>query len=378
VTLDRIIVIVAWAVPVGCSTTDGEGSETHIWKCTSDVECVDADTEARCVKGECVVRRREEEAGTDATSNGHDAMSFDAAFSAGDAQSCEGLAGCGPNCDEDCSVSLPVTGGTFWRSYDGVTFTDKLYPATISDFSLDKYEVTVGRFREFVAAFSQDMIPAGAGKNPNNATDPGWDIAWNADLPVDAGALETAVSGGTWTASPGPNENRPINGVNWYEAFAFCIWDGGRLPTEAEWNYAAAGGSEQRVYPWGSTAPAADANLAVWGCYYNGTGTCTVPDVSNIAPVGSASAGNGKYGQADLIGNVQEWTLDWYADYSNPCSDCAATAIGTQRVMRGGSFFMTLDASWLTSSYRSDNLFASNPPADRMFMFGFRCARSAP
>jgi len=57
------------------------------------------------------------------------------------------------------------------------------------------------------------------------------------------------------------------------QSHAFCIWDGGFLAGEAEWNYAAAGGSEQRSYPWGSTVPGANAKLAVYGCYYNGSGT---------------------------------------------------------------------------------------------------------
>jgi sulfatase modifying factor 1 len=57
-----------------------------------------------------------------------------------------------------------------------VTFTDRSYPVTVSDFRLDAYEITVGRFRKFVAAYSQNMLPTGAGKNPNNASDPGWDL----------------------------------------------------------------------------------------------------------------------------------------------------------------------------------------------------------
>jgi len=112
-----------------------------------------------------------------------------------------------------------------------------------------------------------------------------------------------------------------MNCIDWYVSLAFCIWDGGRLPTEAEWNYAAAAGSEQRQYPWGATVPTADASLAVYNCYFNSTGICS--GVSQIAPVGSVTAGNGKWGQSDLAGNVYEWTLDSFASpYTQiPCSN---------------------------------------------------------
>ena len=96
----------------------------------------------------------------------------------------------------------------------------------------------------------------------------------------------------TWTDAPGDNEQLPMNCVGFYEAFAFCLWDGGRLPTEAEWESVAAGGEENRLYPWGSTAPGADAMHAVHGCYYDGVDTCD--GLVDIAPVGSAPMGNGR------------------------------------------------------------------------------------
>jgi formylglycine-generating enzyme len=286
--------------------------------------------------------------------------------------SCAGLAAmCGPNGNADCCASSTVFGGIYNRG------NDANYPATISDFRLDAYEITVGRFRKFVAAYSQSMIPSGAGKNLNNANDTGWDASWNAILPADATALTSAGPIGvqcnttyqTWTPSAAGNESRPMNCLTWYEAEAFCIWDGGRLPTEAEWNYAAAGGSEQRQYPWGSLIPSADANLAAYACYYNSTGACS--GTTNIAIVGSIPAGNGRWGQADLAGNIFEWVQDWYANPYPPgaCNDCANLTSATYRVFRGGSFLNA--ASSLLSSFRDPVA-----PSSRNSNVGARCART--
>jgi formylglycine-generating enzyme required for sulfatase activity len=279
-----------------------------------------------------------------------------------------------------------IPGGTYFRSYDAGSnnsgYTSQAYPATVSTFVLDTYEITVGRFRKFVAAYAQNMIAAGAGKNPNNPSDPGWDSAWNGSLPANAAALETAVACSatyqTWTPSAGANENQPMNCIDWYEANAFCIWDGGRLPTEAEWNYAAAGGSEQRAYPWGAAAP--DCTYANF-LRSDGNGGSTPADycVQPGAPnnVGSESPkGNGKWGQADLGGNVWEWTLDWYADpYPQvSCVDCAYTNGTLTRVVRGGGF--STFAWTLLSSVRSNGA-----PADiggGNYNLGSRCARNAP
>ena len=135
-------------------------------------------------------------------------------------------------------------------------------------------------------------------------------------------ATLTAAPLNTWTDTPGNNEALPMVYVTWFEAFAFCAWDGGRLATEAEWNYAAAGGDEQRLYPWG--AAEADATRAVYGCIRS---SCPA---SIILPVGSKPAGNGKWGHSDLAGSVAEWNFDWYPTtlYKNPCVDCAETKVG--------------------------------------------------
>ena len=92
-----------------------------------------------------------------------------------------------------------------------------------------------------------------------------------------------------------------MNCVNWWEAYAFCIWDGGFLPSDAESEYAAAGGDQQRPYPWGTAAPGSANQYAIYGCNYPNAGACS--GVANIAPVGTAAAGAGRWSQLDLVGD---------------------------------------------------------------------------
>jgi sulfatase modifying factor 1 len=302
-----------------------------------------------------------------------------------------GLSDCGVNGNDVCARSLLVTGGTYYR---GDTTN---YPATISDFRLDKYEVTVGRFRKFVDAWVGGWRPsAGAGKHAHlnggqglsrapSGFEAGWVSAWSnyvgapSDTPAEpSGAGATSLTAWnaslscnsawqTWTPSAGPNESKPANCLTWYDLQAFCIWDGGFLPTETEWEYAAVGGGEERLYPWGNTPPAADTALAIYGCYFNASGTCT--GSVNIARVGTVGSGASKSGQLDLAGNAWEWTADWYQPYTVPCVDCASTASGSRRSLRGGSF--QYDAATLLPASR-----VSESPAYRInYVIGGRCAR---
>ena len=298
--------------------------------------------------------------------------------------SCASLAAtCGIAGNDDCCRSLAVPGGSFYRSYDPGSdglLGNMSYPAQVSDFRLDKYEVTVERFRAFVKAglgtqSSPPSIGAGARARIQGS---GWTTAWTAQLPPTTTALVAAVNCDsmlqTWTDVPEQNEHRPMNCISWYEAMAFCIWDQGFLPTETEWNYAAAGGSLQRAYPWSSPASSLllDPSHASYNdggnCVGDGLPSCTLDD---LLPVGSRPDGDGLWKQSDLAGNVYEWTLDWFAlPYKNPCNDCANLTPAGGRSIRGGGF---VDIARDQRTGFRDNL----PPSERSTNLGVRCARLA-
>jgi formylglycine-generating enzyme len=163
-----------------------------------------------------------------------------------------------------------------------------------------------------------------------------------------------------WTASAANSEERPITCVTWFAATAFCIWDGGFLLSESEWNYAASGGDSQRVYPW--SVPANSTELECKKANYQGCSASTLR-------VGQLDKGDGKWGQADLAGNAYEWTADWKNDYSNPCKNCAALTTGDERVVRGGSIDNDAAADLRTSGRNQLK------PDQRYYNIGFRCAR---
>ena len=238
--------------------------------CTSDSDCTGAKT------GKCVPVGGGQKACVNAKS---------CTGGAGADKTCGGVAG-NEKADgtSDCCQSLAVPGGTFDR------FNDKNYPAKISPFLLDTYEVTGGRFRTWVEATNGNLrgnAPAsGAGAHPKVAKS-GWRPEWNAILPTSRGEVDALLGpekcqeGGniddygtlTWWTSTlegkikqanagnatvlaantkSALDAKPVNCIPWHVLMAFCIWDGGRLPTDAEFSFAAQGGSEQRAFPWGA------------------------------------------------------------------------------------------------------------------------------
>jgi formylglycine-generating enzyme len=271
-----------------------------------------------------------------------------------------------------------VPGGTVLRANDAGAdglYPDTSLPASVSTFRLDTYEVTVGRFRQFIAsgtATQEDPPAPNAGahaKIPNS----GWDAAWNLELAVDAASLRAAlacdVDYQTWTDVPAGNEQRPINCVTWYEAMAFCAWDQGHVPTEAEWHYAASGGAEQRAFPW-STPPGSTAIDCAQANHGGSSWPSTACASAGPVEVGTGS-GSGRWGQVDLAGNVLEWVMDAPTNgsqYPPVCVDCANLSPSTWRVYRGGSF-LNVPAMLRVPARQFDD------PRTRDAAIGFRCAR---
>ncbi len=197
-----------------------------------------------------------------------------------------------------------------------------------------------------------------------------------ADNNACTAAAATDYDGGGWGTNKSVKglSEHPQNGLSHPQAMAFCAWlaDGGRLPTEAEWEYAAKG-PQPRPYPWGQTpAPNCDIELlsfsptqspADFGCGDGGTG-----------PVAAMPTGTSWCGAHHMAGNVWEWVLDWYhGDYTGAPSDGSAWVVPEteSRVRRGGSF---AENAYEALTYNR----AAAVPADRSAHVGARCARELP
>jgi formylglycine-generating enzyme len=269
-----------------------------------------------------------------------------------------------------CRAADLVAGGAFHMGSERGAANERPERAVnVGEFALDRFEVSVGRFGQFLDAYAGVGPSEGAGAHPRVQSS-GWRAEFDGALPPSRQQLELAFEdcGGTWHSEAPSREALPLNCVSWYEAFAFCIWDGGRLPTEAEWEYAAAGGAEERRYPWGEAEPAPDQ--AIFGCLFEPGRACEQAD---LPPGGNAPLGVGRFAQQDLAGSLWEWTLDQYAPYeAGECSDCAVVDGGEGRVFRGGGF-RSEDPRELDAAHRLGFVAEQRDPTR-----GFRCARANP
>ena len=331
------------------------------------------------------------------------------------APTCKSLAEvCGPTHDDSCCAVAEVPGGDFQPSIDaaganqeGTSIASNIdktpFHTVVGTFYLERYELSVGRFKKFLNNYDswlRNNVRNGAARNPNLPertsvkcgavdvpTTGAWQLEWIRYLPPSSAEFvrridkecgvpndpeSKAASPGAYRADPdASNDDRAMTCLNWFEAFAVCMYDGGRLPTEAEWNYAAAGGSQQRPFPWALGPDYPDARSFRPG--YAAVNT----NAQITEPVGSFPTGIGVFGHYDMAGNAWEWVIDAPAaldDYpeqpSNPVNLCGyRESIGaTQRVLRGGSY--EFGASSARTSAR-----IIVPDNFRYRDIGVRCAR---
>ena len=216
-------------------------------------------------------------------------------------------------------------------------------------YQISKYEITNAQYKTF--------MDAGGYSNSAYWTTEGW--TWRTSNNITEPYY---WSSGQYNSGPS-FPNHPVVGVSWYEAYAFCQWAGGHLPTEAQWEKAARGTSDTNYWPWGTTWDASKCNSS-----YN-----TAPDTfAYSSPVGLFSSGQSPYGVYDMAGNVYEWCNDWYGStyYNDPGanSNPIGPTTGSNRVLRSGTFTQTV------RYYRTVERWY-NPPEHLSYGDGFRIAK---
>jgi len=250
----------------------------------------------------------------------------------------------------DGMVMVYVPGGEFeMGTEDGDSDEQPVHSVTLDGFWMDHTEVSNAQY----AAFLNER---------GNQTEGG--VAW-LDLD-DADCLIEQV-GGEYRPK-NSYENHPVIEVSWYGAAAYCEWTGARLPTEAEWEYAARG-PDGKIYPWGDAFDGARLNFCDANCTYDWKDTGHDDGYERTSPVGSYEDGASWCGALDMAGNVWEWVNDWYqSDYYDvsPSSNPPGPETGDHKVLRGGAWYVP--SVYARSADRVRYL-----PVYQFVDWGFRC-----
>jgi formylglycine-generating enzyme required for sulfatase activity len=221
----------------------------------------------------------------------------------------------------------------------GDTDEEPVHEVTLSEYSIDRYEVTAQDFAEFLNAHSDE-----------------------AERYIEMGtAVTIEKSNGVYRSRPGL-EKHPVNRVSWFGADAFCRSLGKRLPTEAEWEKAARG-TDERIFPWGDEFPHND--FVTFRRRFSKYG------FDAMKPVDALPEGKSPYGVYHMAGNVWEWVADWYEDSyyeHSPQKDPQGPETGISKVLRGGNWYYK--AYYMRTTYR----FNEHPDAFKVWQ-GFRCAQ---
>ncbi len=224
-----------------------------------------------------------------------------------------------------------IPAGAFQMGSENGNIDEKpIHTVMLDAFYMDVYEVTNARY--------QECVQAGACSVPS----------------ASKSATRDSYYGSSQFA------DYPVIYVSWNDAKAYCEWRGARLPTEAEWEKAARGGLEGKLYPWGDEIDCAKAN------YWGKDGGC----VGDTSAVGIYAPND--YGLYDMAGNVWEWAADWYAEEyyaSSPAENPTGPVSGESRALRGGSW--NNDGLDVRASLRG-----GYSPTGRSNSAGFRCAFS--
>ena len=251
-----------------------------------------------------------------------------------------------------------------------------VHGVTISAFEISPTTVTNHEFAAFCEATGHVTI----------SERDGWSFVFGGLLPDDfpptpgvvAAPWWRQVEGADWRHPEGPHSSiddrldHPVVHVSWFDAAAYCEWTGTRLPTEAEWEYAARGGLERRRFPWGDELePDGGHRMNVFQGTFPGENTCA-DGYAGTAPVRTFEP-NG-YGLYQTTGNVWEWCADWFDPHTYDTAartDPSGPDRGAHRVMRGGSYLC--HDSYCTR-YRVAAR-SGNTPDSSTGNIGFRVAR---